>query len=189
MLVAPMPPDGFPTIVLIAKARDAVHGREAMQRAVRAADSGVPVGRIESFEGRAGEQHTAARGLVALGLVFGGLALTLAALGLYSLLAYTARRREREIGIRLAIGADRRDILWLIVRQALVLVVAGSLCGLVIAVPLAGLMRSTLNGVSPFDPWGLLPAIGVLLFVSLVASAGPAFRAASVDPIQTLRRE
>jgi len=189
MLVAPMPPDGFPTIVLIAKARDAAHGREAMQRAVRAADSGVPVGRIESFEGRAGEQHAAARGLVALGLVFGGLALTLAALGLYSLLAYTARRREREIGIRLAIGADRRDILWLIVRQALVLVVAGSLCGLVIAVPLAGLMRSTLNGVSPFDPWGLLPAIGVLLFVSLVASAGPAFRAASVDPIQTLRRE
>jgi predicted permease len=189
VVVLPMPPEGFPTLVLTAKTHDAARGRQALARAVAAADPAVPVSRVESVEGRTGERRRGAVGLVALGLVFGGLALTLAAVGLYSLLAYTVRRRSREVGIRMTLGAERRDILWLIVSQAMPLVLAGSMCGLAFAVPMAGLMRSVLVGIQPFEPWALLPAIGALVLVALIASAGPAYRAASVDPARTLRQE
>jgi predicted permease len=187
MIVLPMPARGAPTLVLVARVHDTARGREAVQRAVVAADPAVPVRRIESFAGRADQQRRGAKGLVALGLVFGGLALTLAALGLYSLLAYAVRRRTREVGIRLAIGAERRDIVWLVVRQAVTLAAVGSIGGLFVAVPLTGLMRSVLVGIGPFEPLALLAPIGVLIAVSVMASAGPAFRAASIDPIQTLR--
>ena len=189
MILRPMPPEAFPSLVLVAKARDAASGRAAIQRAVAAADPAVPVGRIESFGGRAGEQRFGLRGLVILGLIFGVLALALAALGLYALQDYTVRRRSREIGIRMAIGAERQDILWLIVRQSLVVVSIGILCGLAIAVPMSALMRFVLAGTGPFKPWALLPAIGVLFVVSIAASAGPAWRAASVDPVRALRQD
>jgi putative ABC transport system permease protein len=189
MIVRPMPLDAFPTLVLVAKARDVTRARRAVQLAVAAADPAVPVGRVQSFAGLADEQRYSARALVTLGLVFGGLALALAALGLYALMAYTVRRRAREVGIRLSLGARRQDILWLIVRQAVALVALGLLAGLIVAAPLATLMRSVLVGITAFEPWALLPAIAVLFVVSLVATAGPAFRAASVDPVKTLRRD
>jgi ABC-type antimicrobial peptide transport system permease subunit len=147
------------------------------------------VGRIESFQGRVGEQQRDIRGIVALGLVFGALALALAALGLYALQGYTVRRRTREIGIRIAIGAGRRDILWLVVRQAVALVSIGSTCGLAVAIPMSAIMRSVLAGTGAFEPWALLPTIGALFVVSILASAGPAWRAASIDPVRALRQD
>jgi putative ABC transport system permease protein len=88
-----------------------------------------------------------------------------------------------------AIGARTSDVVWLIVKPALWLVVAGAAAGLVLVVPLATLMRSALLGVSPLEPGALLPSLAVLLVVSLAASSTPAYRAARVDPVEALRTE
>ncbi len=189
MIFLPMPEEAFPRLVLTARARDRTSARDALHRAVAGADSAVPPGTVVTLEGRVDDMHRGFRGLAVVGLLLGSLALALAGLGLYALLAYTVRRRTREIGVRIAIGAQRRDILWLVLRQTAVLVLAGSACGLLIAVPMAALMRSVLVGVSPFEPLALIPAVLLLVLVSLIASTGPAVRASRIEPVHALRED
>jgi predicted permease len=127
--------------------------------------------------------------LAALGSAFGILCLAITAVGLYGLLAYSVARRTAEIGLRIALGAERGRILWLVVRDSMVVFVAGTAAGLAVAFivlkPVAGL----LFGVNPADPISLAAAIGLLAAVTLVASAVPAMRAARVDPNTALRYE
>jgi hypothetical protein len=189
MLFLPMPAAATPAFLLIARARDVPAARRAIADAVTEADPVVPLGRIESLDVRTSELFRGFRETAWFGLALGGLALTLAAAGLHSLLSYIVRRRTREIGIRVAIGARTSDVVWLIVKPALWLVVAGAAAGLVVVVPIATLMRSALLGISPLEPTALLPSLGVLLVVSLVASSIPAYRAARVDPVEALRIE
>jgi putative ABC transport system permease protein len=112
----------------------------------------------------------------------------LAGTGLYALSAFVVRRRTREIGIRMAIGARPRDVVVLVLRRSAGLTVAGAVCGLVIAFFMASAMRAVLVGVSPLDPWTILPMSAMLLVVSVTATAIPAWRAATVDPVTTLRQ-
>ena len=120
----------------------------------------------------------------------GTVALALSATGLYAVLSYIVALRRREIGVRLAIGAPPSRIVTLVVRQALKLVLAGMVCGLALAVPMAFAMRATFVAkVTAADPMVFLPTISVLLAVGILAAAVPALRASRIDPIATLRQE
>ena len=120
---------------------------------------------------------------------FAGLALLLAVMGIYSVMSYSVSRRTNEIGIRVALGANRSDVLLLMVRQALLLALIGSVIGIVGALALSRLMASQLYGVRPTDPITFVTVAALLMIVSLAASYIPARRAMRVDPMTALRYE
>jgi len=127
-----------------------------------------------------------------LGLAAGGLgvvALLLAMAGLYAIVSFGVSLRTREIGVRMAIGASRVDVVRLVVRQAARLVVIGALAGLALTLPLTYALRSVFIGISPFDPMAFIPMMMALLVVSALASIVPARRAASIDPVSAIRAE
>jgi putative ABC transport system permease protein len=121
--------------------------------------------------------------------VFAGTALLLACLGVYALLAYAARRRSHEIGVRLALGAEPRDVVRLFVRQAGRIGVSGMLAGLGLAIGVARTLSGTLFAVDAFDPRLFVACAAVLLAVVLLAGYLPARRAAHIDPVRALRVE
>jgi putative ABC transport system permease protein len=120
---------------------------------------------------------------------FGLLALALAAIGIYGVMAYSVSQRTREIGIRMALGAQARDVLSLVVRQGMVLALAGLGLGLAGAVVLTRLMSSVLVGVSATDAATFIIVSLLLALVVFVACYIPARRATRVDPMAALRRE
>ena len=124
-----------------------------------------------------------------LSLAFGGVALLLAAIGIYGVLAYQVAQRTREFGIRIALGSDTGRILGLVLREGLVLVGVGLGAGIIGAVLLRRLIVSQLYGVGAFDPGVLAGVTVVLAFVSLVACLGPARRATRVDPVIALGQQ
>ncbi len=121
--------------------------------------------------------------------IAGAMALLLGIVGIYGVLAYAVAQRRREIGIRLALGAQRRELRWMFVRSALTLTAEGILVGLVAAAGLTQLMKSLLFGINPIDPLTYAAVIGVLATVAFVASYLPARRAAAVNPVEALRAE
>ena len=121
--------------------------------------------------------------------VFGALALSLAAVGIYGVLAYSVSQRTSEIGIRMAIGAEARDVVAMIVRETGWMVAAGLAAGLVAAYFLTKIIASKLFGVAPADPGVLGVAIGTLAAIALLAALVPAWRAARIDPANALRYE
>ncbi len=125
-------------------------------------------------------------GLLAL---MGALALVLAVMGLYGVVSYAAARRVREVGIRMSLGAERGDVVRLVMRGGLRLVVAGAAVGLVLALVGARLVRGFLFGVRPLDPATFLAVPAILLAVAVLAAWLPARRAARVDPVRALRSE
>jgi len=124
-----------------------------------------------------------------LAAVMGVLGLTLATVGVYGVVSFRAAQRTREIGIRMALGASRRDILVAVVRQGLQLALIGIAAGLAGAFALSRLLRSMLVGVNPGDPGTFLGVSLLLLSVTLLASYIPARRATKVDPMVALRYE
>ena len=124
-----------------------------------------------------------------LSLAFGAVALLLAAIGIYGVLAYQVAQRTREFGIRIALGSDTGRILGLVLREGLVLVGVGLGAGIIGAVLLRRLIVSQLYGVGAFDPGVLAGVTVVLAFVSLVACLGPARRATRVDPVIALGQQ
>jgi predicted permease len=127
--------------------------------------------------------------MATLSTLFGLLAALVASIGLYGVVAYSVARRTHEIGIRMALGADRRRVSFMVVRESLVLLGAGLAVGLVLSIVAATVVRSLLYGLAPWDPITLAMAAGLMLVVTVVASFLPARRAASVDPMVALRNE
>ena len=121
--------------------------------------------------------------------VFGILALTLTAIGIYGVIAYSVAQRTREVGIRMALGAQKKDVLKMILTQGLWLVIWGAVIGLVACYWLSRLVASQLYGVSAYDPLTLMSTVVVLIAVALVAAYLPARRATKVDPLVALRYE
>jgi len=124
---------------------------------------------------------------MALILGFGGLALALAAVGVYGVLSLVVAERTREIGIRLALGASSRGLVALVIKQALYLTLAGVVAGVILAIAFSPLVASQLFGVGGSDPVTIAIVVATLLTVALVAAAVPAARVLRVDPIKTLR--
>ncbi len=121
--------------------------------------------------------------------VFGSVAVFLAVIGLYGVKAYVVSRRTREIGIRMAMGATSRDVVWMVIGEGAALTGAGVLVGLLLAAGVARLLASMLYEVSPFDPAVFAAGPLLLAVASLVASCVPALRATRVVPIRALRTE
>jgi len=121
--------------------------------------------------------------------LFAAVALLLASVGIYGVLAYSTSRRTQEIGVRLALGAARGEVVAMVIRQGMTVTLIGTLAGLVIGVAAARVMRGLLYEVSPGDPYIFAAAAAVLLLAGLTASLGPALRAALVHPLVALRHE
>jgi ABC-type antimicrobial peptide transport system permease subunit len=120
---------------------------------------------------------------------FGLLTLLLSAIGVYGVVAFTVANRTREIGLRIAIGATREQVLRGVITDAIRLAVPGLVVGALLAVGAAATLRSELLSVSPLDPMSFCIAVGVLFVVVLLASIIPARRASGIDPMEALRYE
>jgi putative ABC transport system permease protein len=118
-----------------------------------------------------------------------GLALVMASVGIYGVITYMVNQRKFEIGVRMAIGAAPRDVLWLILRRGLMVITAGVVLGFAGAISLTGLIRGLLYGVGPTDPGIMASVVVILMIVGIAACVIPARRAASIDPMKTLRTD
>ena len=162
---------------------------EAARTAVQAVDPDQPVYGVTSMENLVLQSLLAQRFALLLMIAFAGVALTLATVGLYGVIAYSAGRRTHEIGIRMALGAKRASILRMVLGQGLGLVLIGIGIGLAATFAVTRFLESMLFGVSPTDPLALLGGSAFLALVALLACYVPARRATKVDPMVALRYE
>jgi ABC-type antimicrobial peptide transport system permease subunit len=161
----------------------------AIREAVRQIDSDLPLinltTQLDEVERRFTQEKVFAQAYV----LFGGLALVVAAVGLFGVMSYSVARRTNEIGIRMALGAARHDVLQLVMRESMSLVVAGVILGLGGAIVATRLIANLLFGLAPTDPPTIASAITVMVLISALAGYLPARRAACVDPMVALRDE
>jgi macrolide transport system ATP-binding/permease protein len=160
-----------------------------IQARLRALEPGLTVFNIRTLFEHVGRSLYVERMQSLLLTFFGILALTLTAIGIYGVVAYSVAQRTREVGIRMALGAQKKDVLKMVLAQGLVLVVWGAAIGLVACYWLSRLVSSQLYGVSAFDAATLAIVVAVLMVVALLATYIPARRATKVDPLVALRYE
>jgi ABC-type antimicrobial peptide transport system permease subunit len=160
-----------------------------IRRAVSQVDTDLPLYDVQTIDQRLSASLAQPRLNLTLIGSFAVLALILAAVGTYGVTAYSAAQRFQEIGIRMALGAERRDILRLMFRHGLRLILAGIAIGTAVAFSLTRVMSSLLFGVSANDPVTYVAIAGVLTAVALAASFFPARRATKIDPLAALRCE
>lgn len=178
------------SMFLIARTNgDPFEASGAVTKAIREIDPEMPVYDVDSMEQRLSDFLAPQRFSMSLLGVFAFVALVLAAIGIYGVMANSVSHRTHEIGIRMALGARPFDVLGLVVRQGMLLVAIGTAIGVVAAVALARVVASLLYGVRPWDPVTLLLVAVVLAVVALFACYLPAQRAARVDPMVALRTE
>jgi predicted permease len=176
-------------VLMVRTASDETAVGSALQRALREIDPQVPfynVSALSDHTKAATFQQKMAGNLL---VVFGALALALAGIGSYGVLSYLVGMRRREIGIRLAVGATRRDVFALIAGSGVRLIGVGLVIGLLLSVGVGMGLQSLLIGIDPMDPVTYAGVIGILMVVSAAACLLPARRAASLDPVTTLREE
>ena len=161
----------------------------AVRRALREVEPRLPVDRVTTIATLAASTLRQERLIARLTIGVGALALALASLGLYGLMAYAVKQRTAELGLRFALGAPRPRVLWMVLRESLLLVVVGLALGLPLVIALARLIGPMLFEVNPNDPAVVSIAAGVLLLVGASSSYLPAFRASRIDPITALRTE
>jgi putative ABC transport system permease protein len=159
----------------------------SVRNAIWAVDKDQPVANVASMEKIVAGAVARQRFSMLLLAIFAGLALVLAAVGIYGVMSYSVAQQTREIGIRMALGAQRSDVLRMTVKQALKLVGLGLVVGLIVAFILTRVMSTLLFGISATDPMTFLSISLVLLVVALLASYIPALRATKVDPMIALR--
>ena len=161
----------------------------AVRQIVKSAAPGYEVSRATSMEILRDNQISQERLLAFLSSLFGALGTTLALVGIYGLIAYSVMRRTREIGIRISVGAQNRDVLWLFLREASLLLAAGMLIGLPLALLLARFVGKLLYQVPTLDPVSMAATVALLAIGGVAASLLPERRAARVDPLAALRSE
>jgi predicted permease len=187
---APRPPyPGRSMTFVVRTAGDPAAVAASARAAVASIDSGLPLADVRTLSDVVARAAGQSRFTTLVMSFFAGIAFFLGALGLYGTLAYSVEQRVREIGVRVALGADKRRIVRLIVRHGMGLVLMGVMIGVPAALALTRLMREMLPGVSSTDPVAYVGVVGMLLASALLASYLPARRATRVDPIVALRSE
>jgi predicted permease len=176
-------------VVYVRTTADPTTGFSAARRTVRDLDAGIPVYNLRTLERQIDRSLVIERFVATLSTAFGVLATLLAVVGLYGVMAFTVARRTREIGVRMALGAVQGDVVWLVMREVIVLVGVGMILGLAAAWGLGRLVGAQLYGVTPNDPVTIAAAAGILAAVSLAAGYIPALRATRVNPVFALRCE
>jgi putative ABC transport system permease protein len=161
----------------------------AVRSQVQAVDKDQPISNVRTMEERLASAVSQRRFNLILLAIFAGLALSLAAVGIYGVMSYLVTQRTHEIGVRMALGAQTRDVLSLFIRQGMTLALTGVVIGLISALGLTRLIKNLLFGVSTTDP-ATFSAIALLMaLVALLACYLPARRAMKVDPMIALRSE
>jgi putative ABC transport system permease protein len=179
-----------PTMTLFARtALEPEQVIAAVRQTVSTIDRDIPVFGLQTMEQYVGQATEQSRVSTTVLTLFGALGLVLSSVGIYGVLSFLVGRRTREIGIRLALGATRRDVLRLIVGHGMTLAAVGIAAGLGAAWALTRLLANLLYGISPHDPATFVGLAGLLGAVALFASALPALRATRVSPVEALRQE
>jgi putative ABC transport system permease protein len=160
-----------------------------IRAAVRGLDATLPIVKLQTMEDVFGRAVARPRFLTVLLGVFAVLALVLAAVGTYGILSYLVTQRQQEIGIRMALGAERGGVLWLVMRQGLVLAAIGLTLGITGSILVGRYLQTLLFGISPSDPATLIMVGAVILGTAMVACLIPALRATRVNPLDVLRGE
>ena len=175
--------------LVVRTAGDAAALTSSVKSAIWSLDSDLPISNVLTMDSVIAEANAQPRFEMLLLGVFAAVALALAAVGIYGVISYSVARRTHEIGIRISLGASRKDVLMLIIRQGLALALVGSAVGLVSAFMLARLMTKLLYGVAPTDPATFAGVATLLIAVALLACYIPARRAMRIDPVSAMRCE
>lgn len=176
-------------VIAIHTAGDPLQFVSALRAVVQGMDANLPLANVATMDQWMGDSVSRQRFSALLLGVFAAIALALAAVGIYGVVAYTTQQRTREFGIRMALGAGRANVLWLVLRQGSRLAFAGVAIGLAGAIAAVQFLRTMLFELSPYDPLTLAAASAFLAAVALIACWIPARRATVVDPILALRHE
>jgi len=175
--------------VVIQASLDESQIQDVLRRTTAALNAEVPVSEIKLMSSVVSESVSAPASTTLLFVAFAGLALVLGIIGIYGVLSFLVSRRTREVGIRLALGAQKRDILWLVMKDGLRFAGIGVSLGLISAFALSRLLASQLYGVSPADPVTFATVAAIMFLVTLLACYIPTRRAMRVDPMVALRYE
>jgi cell division protein FtsX len=161
----------------------------AIRQAIHDVDFTLPVSDVTTLDEQVARSVTTQRLVAQLSSFFGVLAMFLSCIGIYGLMSYVVSRRTNEIGVRMALGAKPVDVLWLVMRESLLLVAAGTAIGVPVALAAQRLVASMLFGLRPNEPVTLVGGVGLLLLVAALAGYLPARRASRIDPMISLRYE
>jgi predicted permease len=162
---------------------------EPLRRGMRGGRGDQALYQIRTMEELADATLARQRFLSLLFSIFAGLALFLACIGLYGVLAYLTGQRVPEIGVRMALGASAADVIWLVLRQSLGMIVSGVAVGMLVAFAAGRVLERLVQGIGPIEPSTFAIVIPVLMIAAVIASLVPARRASRVDPISALRQE
>jgi len=176
------------TVFAIRTAGNPANWTQSAQREIRTVISAVPTTDIKTLVRQRDQTLVKERVLALLSACFGGLALVLAAVGVYGVVTYSVTQRTPELGLRIALGANRAGLLWYVVRGTMTLIITGVALGLTGAFMTSSLLSSFLFGVQPAEPWVYSATMVLLLATGLLAAVGPTLRAMRIDPVETLRR-
>jgi ABC-type antimicrobial peptide transport system permease subunit len=184
LVAGPGPPR---TVTVIARAGSLALASQAIRRAMAAVAPAAPADRIDSVASAIDEAQAGFGHIVDAGAVASIAAILMAAVGIFAMMTYTVERRTKEIGIRLAIGASRSAIVRTVVVAGAWIFAIGVAAGVGIGVLIGAALRSTLFVVSPLDPGGIAPTVGVLLLVAVAATVAPTLAATRVDALAVIR--
>jgi putative ABC transport system permease protein len=180
---------GRAAVVMIRTANDPISLASALRREVVSLDPEAPVSEVQTMEEIASKSLAGRKFSVLLISLFGALALALAAVGLYGVVSYSVTQRNREMGLRMALGAQQGQVLRMVIGEAMKLALAGAAVGGVAAAFAGRALQSELYGVRPSDPESFVAAAATLIIVALMGAWIPARRAMRVDPVVALREE
>jgi len=161
----------------------------AVQQTIHGVDHNVPITRVTTLNEQVARSITNQRLVAQLSMFFGLLAVFLSCIGIYGLMSYVVARRTNEIGIRMALGAERSHVRWLVMREIVLLVGVGIAIGVPVTMAGSRLVSNMLFGLRGNDPVSLVASVGILLLVAVMAGYLPARRASRVDPMEALRYE
>jgi putative ABC transport system permease protein len=182
-------PTGFMYLAIRASVADPMSLAPTVQRTILEIDPQQPVSQVLTMEEVMADSLARRRLTLTLLGIFAGGAMLLAALGIYGVTAYMVTQRHQEIGLRMALGASRGNVLGLVVGQGMSLLLTGLAAGLLLSLGLMWVLSSLLFSVRPYDPVSLAAAAVALALVALIACSIPAWRAMRVDPMVALRYE